>query len=170
MLDFDLFTKVIDEAGPTLGRIDFFNYGEAFLHKRAVEMCEYIKTKFPHIYLYTSTNGLAFTEEKVRQLARSGIDEVTFSLDGSSQEAYVKYRQRGTFEVAKLESATGSRIEITRTQFFMLLEGIDTKSAKLRKHFASNLRPNERDVDPRAVAPDPTARPREFARGDPSSS
>ena len=65
MLDFDLFTKVIDEAGPSLGRIDFFNYGEAFLHKRAVEMCEYIKTKFPHIYLYTSTNGLAFTEEKV---------------------------------------------------------------------------------------------------------
>ena len=100
MLDFDLFTKVIDEAGPSLGRIDFFNYGEAFLHKRAVEMCEYIKTKFPHIYLYTSTNGLAFTEEKVRQLARSGIDEVTFSLDGASQETYVQYRQRGNFDKA----------------------------------------------------------------------
>lgn len=100
MLDFDLFTRVVDEAGPTLGRIDFFNYGEAFLHKRAVEMCEYIKTKFPHIYLYTSTNGLAFTEEKVRQLARSGIDEVTFSVDGSSQHAYVKYRQRGNFDKA----------------------------------------------------------------------
>ncbi len=100
MLDFDVFTRVVDEAGPALGRIDFFNYGEAFLHKRAVEMCEYIKTKFPHIYLYTSTNGLAFSEEKVRQLARSGIDEVTFSLDGSSQDTYVKYRQRGNFEKA----------------------------------------------------------------------
>ena len=64
MLDFELFTRVVDEAGPSLGRIDFFNYGEAFLHKRAVEMCEYIKTRFPHIYLYTSTNGLAFNEEK----------------------------------------------------------------------------------------------------------
>ena len=60
MLDFDLFRRVIDEAGPSLGRIDFFNYGEAFLHKRAIEMCEYIKSNFPHIYLYTSTNGLAF--------------------------------------------------------------------------------------------------------------
>ena len=100
MLDFDLFTKVIDEAGPSLGRIDFFNYGEAFLHKRAVEMCEYIKTTFPHIYLYTSTNGLAFTEDKVRQLARSGIDEVTFSIDGASQDAYVRYRQRGNFDKA----------------------------------------------------------------------
>jgi hypothetical protein len=100
MLDFDLFTRVIDEAGPTLGRIDFFNYGEAFLHKRAVEMCEYIKTKFPHIYLYTSTNGLALNEEKARRLVHSGIDEVTFSIDGASQDTYVRYRQRGKFDLA----------------------------------------------------------------------
>jgi MoaA/NifB/PqqE/SkfB family radical SAM enzyme len=100
MLDFDLFTRVIDEAGPSLGRIDFFNYGEAFLHKRAVEMCEYIKTKFPHIYLYTSTNGLALTEERARRLVHSGIDEVTFSIDGATAESYVKYRQRGKFDVA----------------------------------------------------------------------
>src|SRR5436853_889670 len=100
MLDFDLFQKVIDEAGPALGRIDFFNYGEAFLHKRAVEMCEYIKSRFPHIYLYTSTNGLALTEAQARRLVHSGIDEVTFSIDGATPESYVKYRQRGKFDVA----------------------------------------------------------------------
>jgi hypothetical protein len=100
MLDFELFTRVIDEAGPSLGRVDFFNYGEAFLHKRAVEMCEHIKTKYPHIYLYTSTNGLALTDEKARRLVHSGIDEVTFSIDGASQETYVKYRQRGDFAKA----------------------------------------------------------------------
>jgi MoaA/NifB/PqqE/SkfB family radical SAM enzyme len=100
MLDWNVFTKVVDEAGPGLVRIDFFNYGEAFLHKRAVEMCEYIKSKFPHIYLYTSTNGLALTEEKARRLVHSGIDEVTFSIDGASPETYTRYRQRGKFDVA----------------------------------------------------------------------
>ena len=100
MLDFDLFKRVIDEAGPSLHRIDFFNYGEAFLHKRAVEMCEYIKTNFPHIYLYTSTNGLALSEEAARRLVHSGIDEVTFSVDGARQESYEKYRQRGKLDVA----------------------------------------------------------------------
>jgi hypothetical protein len=100
MLDFDLFARVIDEAGPTLGRIDFFNYGEAFLHKRAVEMCEYIKSRFPHIYLYTSTNGLALSEQQARRLVHSGIDEVTFSIDGATQESYEQYRQRGKLEVA----------------------------------------------------------------------
>src|SRR5262249_49648604 len=29
-----------------------------------------------------------------------GIDEVTFSIDGASQETYVRYRQRGRFDVA----------------------------------------------------------------------
>jgi MoaA/NifB/PqqE/SkfB family radical SAM enzyme len=100
MLDFDLFRRVVDEAGSSLVRIDFFNYGEAFLHKRAIEMCEYIKSRFPHIYLYTSTNGLVFTEESARRLVHSGIDEVTFSIDGATPESYVKYRQRGNFDVA----------------------------------------------------------------------
>jgi hypothetical protein len=100
MLDVDLFRRVIDEAGPSLVRVDFFNYGEAFLHRRAVEMCEYIKAHFPHIYLYTSTNGLALSEAQARRLVHSGIDEVTFSIDGATPESYVKYRQRGKFDVA----------------------------------------------------------------------
>jgi hypothetical protein len=100
MLDFDLFRRVIDEVGASLVRIDFFNYGEAFLHKRAIEMCEYIKAKFPGIYLYTSTNGLAFNEAQARRLAHSGIDEVTFSIDGATAESYARYRQRGKFDVA----------------------------------------------------------------------
>jgi hypothetical protein len=100
MLDFNLFKRAIDEAGPSLVRVDFFNYGEAFLHKRAVEMCEYIKSSFPHIYLYTSTNGLALSQDQARRLVHSGIDEVTFSVDGATPESYVKYRQRGRFDLA----------------------------------------------------------------------
>ncbi len=98
MLDIAVFERVLDELGPTLARLDFFNYGEAFLHKKAVEMCEMVKARYPHIYLYTSTNGGAFTEDRVRQLVRAGLDEMTFSLDGASQDVYVRYRQRGSFD------------------------------------------------------------------------
>jgi hypothetical protein len=114
MLDFDLFRRVIDEVGPSLERVDFFNYGEAFLHKRAIEMCEYIKSNFPHIYLYTSTNGLAFTEEQARRLVHSGIDEVTFSVDGASQATYQQYRQRGRFDLA-IANLRGMADEKSRT-------------------------------------------------------
>jgi hypothetical protein len=116
MLDFAVFQRVVDEAGPSLVRIDFFNYGEAFLHKRAVEMCEYIKSKFPHLYLYTSTNGLAFSDEQVRRLVRSGIDEVTFSIDGACQETYVQYRRRGDFgkAIANLRAAVDEKRRLGR--------------------------------------------------------
>jgi hypothetical protein len=100
MLDFEIFKRVVDEAAPSLLRIDFFNYGETFLHKRAIEMCEYIKARYPHVYLYTSTNGLAFTEEQAKRLVHSGIDEVTFSIDGATPDSYAIYRKRGDFNKA----------------------------------------------------------------------
>jgi hypothetical protein len=111
MLDFGLFQRVVDEAGPGLARIEFFNYGETFLHKRAVEMCEYIKSRHPHVALYTSTNGLAFTEDSVRRLVRSGIDEITFSIDGATAESYARYRQRGDFgrALANLRAAVDQK-------------------------------------------------------------
>ena len=40
------------------------------------------------------------TRSGARRLIRSGIDEVTFSLDGASQETFVIYRQRGDFDKA----------------------------------------------------------------------
>jgi len=42
-------------------------------------MCAYIKNPFPRIYVYTSTNGLAFDEARARDLVHSGIDEKTKS-------------------------------------------------------------------------------------------
>lgn len=116
MLDFEIFRRVVDEAGPSLVRIDFFNYGETFLHKRAVEMCEYIKHRFPHVYLYTSTNGLAFNEEQVKRLVHSGIDEVTFSIDGATAGSYAIYRQRGQFQkaIANLRTAVEEKHRFAR--------------------------------------------------------
>jgi hypothetical protein len=121
MLDFEIFRRVVDEAGPSLVRIDFFNYGETFLHKRAIEMCEYIKSRFPQIYLYTSTNGLAFKDGQVERLVHSGIDEVTFSIDGATSESYALYRRRGDFgkAVANLRTAVEEKHRARRDLPFL---------------------------------------------------
>ena len=98
LLDYKTYTRVIDEIGPTLHRIDFFNYGESFIHPKAIDMIEYAKSRHPHIYLFCSTNGLLLnTEEKLQKLVRSGIDELTFSIDGAKQETYQIYRRGGDF-------------------------------------------------------------------------
>ena len=95
---FTEFQRIIDDAGKNLIRLDFFNYGESFCHPQAVEMIEYIKAKFPHIFLYTSTNGLMLNEEKSRRIIQSGLDEITFSVDGADASTYVHYRRNGKFE------------------------------------------------------------------------
>jgi len=91
------FRSLLEEIGSGLIRLDFFNYGEPFVHPQALEMIEHVKKNYPHIYLYTSTNGLLLDDKKISRLAESGIDEVTFSVDGADQRTYARYRQGGDF-------------------------------------------------------------------------
>jgi len=91
------FRALLEQVGAGLIRLDFFNYGEPFVHPQALEMLEHVKKKYPHIYLYTSTNGLLLDDGKVSRLAGSGIDEITFSVDGADPRTYTRYRQGGDF-------------------------------------------------------------------------
>ncbi len=93
----DEFKAMLADIGPKLVRLDFFNYGEPFLHPQALDMIEHVKAAYPNVYLYTSTNGLLLDGEKIARLARSGIDEVTFSVDGPDQKTYERYRRGGDF-------------------------------------------------------------------------
>lgn len=94
---FDEFKSMLAQVGLGMIRLDFFNYGEPFLHPQALEMIEYIKKNYPHIYLYTSTNGLMLDQEKIFRLVQAGLDEITFSVDGADQRTYTLYRQGGDF-------------------------------------------------------------------------
>jgi organic radical activating enzyme len=90
--------SLMKEIGPKLIRLDFFNYGDPFVHPQAADMLHHIKEKYPHIYLYVSTNGLMLDDEKIKKIVHAGVDEITFSVDGPDQETYVKYRRNGDFD------------------------------------------------------------------------
>ena len=93
----DEFKALMDQIGPKLGRLDLFNYGDPFVHPQALDMIEYVKGRFPHVYLYISSNGLLLDSEKNRRLLQAGLDEITFSVDGPNQRVYEKYRRGGDF-------------------------------------------------------------------------
>lgn len=115
LLSWETYETVINELGPTLSRIDFFNYGESFIHPRAIEMIEYAKSRYPHIYIFTSTNGLLLnTDEKLQSLVRSGLDEITFSIDGASQETYQIYRRGGDWN--KVMAIMKRMVELKKDQ------------------------------------------------------
>jgi transposase len=56
---------------------------------------------------------------------------------------HCKRLEHGVFE--RIDATSGKRVEIDRAHLSMLLEGIDTKSSKFRKHFARDVRIHARD-------------------------
>lgn len=98
-MDWDLFKKLIDEAGDYVFLILLWDWGEPFLNPSIYKMIAYAKTK--GIKIVSSTNGILFKEEKhADEVIRSGLDSIIFAIDGISQETYEHYRQGGDLESA----------------------------------------------------------------------
>jgi hypothetical protein len=53
---------------------------------------------------------------------------------------HLKRLERGTFERIAARNGSDARLEIDRVQFSLLLEGIELKSARIKKHFAREIR------------------------------
>lgn len=60
-----------------------------------------------------------------------------------------KRLERGTFESIAFRGGASARVELSRVQLSMLLEGVALDSAKAKKHFVAELRPTPRDGDGR---------------------
>ena len=101
MLDFEVYKKLIDDLSPGLIYMEFHIGGENWIHPKAPEMVRYTVDKNPNCYVLTSTNGHFFqTEAKTRAALESGTNCFIFSIDGTCQESYEKYRNGGNFDQA----------------------------------------------------------------------
>ena len=101
ILDYDAYTKAIDELSPGLLYMHFHLGGENWIHPRAAEMVHYARIRNPYCYVVSSTNGHFFrTEKKLRDAVICGVDCFIFSIDGTDQESYVRYRRNGDFATA----------------------------------------------------------------------
>lgn len=92
-MEWDVFTKTIDQVAPYAYEVNLHNWGESLLHPRIFDMIRYVKSK--NIATNMSTNFNRASDEKIDQLIKSGLEYLILSIDGISQETYVKYRVRG---------------------------------------------------------------------------
>ena len=99
---------------PDLEKILFYNFGEPFLHKDAIPFLREVRKRRSDVLIHTNTNGLSLNQERIEIIAgESLVDQMLFSIDGSSQNCYSRYRIGGDFSQAfqNLRAFTQSAIE-----------------------------------------------------------
>jgi radical SAM protein with 4Fe4S-binding SPASM domain len=97
-LSFEKYCKIIDDIGNYVLQLQLWNQGEPFLNASLPEFIRYAKSK--GIMVQTSTNGhFIKTDEDAKALIESGLDQIIFSLDGTNQETYTRYRIGGNFNL-----------------------------------------------------------------------
>jgi len=99
-IKWDLFKSAIDEIGDYVFSLYMYNWGEPLLHKQTPEMIAYAKQKDMNIVLSTNLS-IKLSDEYIERLVQSGLDRLIVSLDGTTAEAYAKYRLRGDFDLVR---------------------------------------------------------------------
>jgi len=74
-----LFRRIIDD-NLHLEFIFLFQWGEPFLHPKIFEFIEYASAK--NIRTMVTTNGTFFSDEIIERILDSGLERLTFSVDG----------------------------------------------------------------------------------------
>ncbi|MEM9935050.1 MAG: radical SAM/SPASM domain-containing protein [Bacteroidota bacterium] len=134
MLDMELFKKMIDELSPELIYLLMYFQGEPFLNKNFLPMVRYAHEK--KVYVATSTNGHFITAEKAIEVVKSGLSEVIFSIDGTTQESYATYRIGGKLErvIQSMRYLLEARKKLGKLNPFVILQFIV-------------LRPNQHQIE-----------------------
>ena len=96
LMDWELFTKIIDEISGKVQAIRLSLRGESFLHKKFIECIQYAKSKGIK-EVSSLTSGSKLNPEFTAKAIEAGIDWITISIDGTG-ETYNKIRKPITFD------------------------------------------------------------------------
>lgn len=94
-MSFELFKTIIEQSKGYLYNINLHHRGESLLHKDIEKFIIYAKKN--GIYTNLHTNGSLLTEEKSKMILRSGLDLLSFSIDGFDSDTYRNIRGKGDF-------------------------------------------------------------------------
>jgi radical SAM protein with 4Fe4S-binding SPASM domain len=92
----DTFQKVIDQAACHVNLVDLSHRGEPLANRSLPEMIAYADEK--RVATRLSTNATVLTEELALRLISSGLDSLTFSVDGLEKETYERIRVGARFD------------------------------------------------------------------------
>lgn len=92
-LSLDHYRRVIDEVAPWALEVSLYNWGEPLLHPHIFDMIRYAHEK--RLATNMSLNFNRVRPSDIEELIDSGLDHLSLSIDGATQETYATFRVRG---------------------------------------------------------------------------
>lgn len=102
-MDFKLYRGIIDESIKYGGIlvINFHKDGEPCLHPEFPEMIEYAKKKGKVEITHFNTNAVVLNDKLIKNLIKSGLDDVTFSIDAVNSETFKKIKGEDKLKIVE---------------------------------------------------------------------
>jgi len=97
VLKFEDFRKFI-EANPYLKIIELSNFGEIFLNPELLNIVKLGHEKGIKLRMGNGVNFNHVSDEMLEAIVTCGVEVLSCSIDGASQETYQQYRVRGNFD------------------------------------------------------------------------
>jgi len=89
----------VEAQAETLQSVGFLGFGEPFLSDRVFEIVAQLRARLPeYARLGLTSNGTVLDDETCARILDSGLEFLTFSIDGASKATYEKIRVHGDFD------------------------------------------------------------------------
>ena len=99
VIDFDFFKKIVDQADELeTGAITIASRGEPTMHKKFIQMLEYMDQKENIFEIKTNTNGTFLTDKICHAIFKNNVTQVVVSSDHYIKEDYERLRLGSNFE------------------------------------------------------------------------
>ncbi len=151
LFDLDLLPK-LEKALPLVARAFLSGGGEPLLHPRFFHIVQALKSR--RIEVIFNSNGTLLEEEASRQVLDTGVDTISFSIDGASKGTYESIRVGADFEevmenvgrLARMKEEAGSRVPHMNMQFTVM----DTNAHEIKQaaDLAASIGINHLVVEP----------------------
>ena len=95
-LPVDLYDRFLEPTGVFAFCASLYNYGEPLLHKR---FPDFVRSSKKHLLFTTTSTNLSMPLADTDDIVASGLDRMILSIDGTTQEAYERYRRKGRLDL-----------------------------------------------------------------------
>ncbi len=99
VMDFELFKKIIDDANDIgVGAITLASRGEPTMHKKFIDMLDYLNKKENIFEVKLNTNGSFLTNDMCHGIFKNNLTQIVISADHYIKEDYERLRKGSNFE------------------------------------------------------------------------